>query len=101
MTRLPPGLCLLHGRDEDHPGHLSEEAMFCSQAEKLVGKYQSIHWVPPTHQALHAHDFAGRQSHLGLIVVDQFPMSDGGAQLFYTVRMLGYAARNTTTNVGF
>src|ERR1700675_561115 len=99
IPRLAPGLCLLDRFDEDHAGHLSKESLFLGQTEKLVRKYQSIHGVFPTHQTLHADDFARRHCHLRLIVIDQLPMGDGSTKLFRTVRMWADALEATMANI--
>ena len=65
--------------------------MLGSERNELVGENQPVHRVLPAHQALYANDLARWQRDFRLIVIDQFPVADGGAQLFCTVCFAAFA----------
>src|ERR1700679_574803 len=87
MPGLRPGFRLLHGFNEDQSSHVGEEPMLLGQTEKLVGEDDAVDGVLPANQALDTHYLEGGERHLRLIVVDQFPLSDGGAQLIDVIGM--------------
>src|ERR1700679_3619020 len=81
MPGLRPGFHLLHCFHEDHSSHGGEEPVLLGQTEKLVGENDAIDWMLPADQALHSNHLESGERPFGLIIVDQFALSDGGAQL--------------------
>ena len=74
--------------------------MLGSERNEPIGENQPVHRVLPAHQTVCANDILLGGATFGLIVIDQFPVADGGAQLFCAVCFAAFAAGRARVSLG-